>query len=176
VARYAYPSLDNLPEHLKKEIAARVKPDRGNVWRMLMWAPTAAGPFVDFSEAVRHQSSLNPIQRELIILRVGQLSDAPYEVHHHKRIAREVGMSEEKIAATAIGSAAPGLDDKERLLLDLAEDMVKNKTLSDANFKRVINTFGVTTLCEILLLVGFYNMACLFLRTFQIDIEQPAKG
>jgi hypothetical protein len=52
--------------------------------------------------------------------------------------------------------------------------MVKNRQPSEANFKKAIDTFGVRTLIDILLLVGFYQMACLFLLTFQIDVEKPA--
>jgi AhpD family alkylhydroperoxidase len=174
MARYPYPPLDNLPEHLAKEVRARVAPDRGNVWRMLMWAQEAAGPFVDFSEAVRHHSSLEPKLRELIILRVGNLSGAAYEVHHHERIGREVGMSEELIAAARTGAAAPALDATQRFTVELVDEMVKNRQPSEANFKKAIDTFGVRTLIDILLLVGFYQMACLFLLTFQIDVEKPA--
>jgi alkylhydroperoxidase family enzyme len=174
VARYPYPAIDNLPEHLAKEIRARVAPDRGNVWRMLMWAQEAAGPFVDFSEAVRHHSSLEPRLRELIILRVGHLCEADYEVHHHERIGREVGLSEHLIAATRDGPKASGFDATQSFVIELVDEMVKSRKPSDASFKKAIDTLGVRTLIDILLLVGFYQMACLFLRTFEIDIEKPA--
>lgn len=42
---------------------------------------------------------LDPLLREVVILRIGFLSKASYEVHQHKRVARKVGMSDEKIAA-----------------------------------------------------------------------------
>ena len=51
VARYAYPSIDNLPEELAREIRARVTPGRGNVWRMLLWTPDAAAKLVELRKA-----------------------------------------------------------------------------------------------------------------------------
>lgn len=172
--RHDYPPLDNLSERLKAEIAKRVAPDRGNVWKMLMWSPEMAEPFVDFNDAVRYKVSLSPALRELIILRVGNLCEAPYEVHHHTRIGREEGMSESLIAAAKVGSAAPGLDETQKLALDLADDLVRNQRASDANMAKAIATFGPKGLTEIIMLAGCYVMACMFLKTFGIDIEKPA--
>jgi 4-carboxymuconolactone decarboxylase len=176
VARHAYPPSENLPQHLKDELKKRTGPDRGNVWKMLMWSPETAAPFVDFNDAVRYKLSISDEMRELIILRVGNLCGAAYEVHHHTRIGREIGMSEDLMAAAKVGSSAPGLDATQKLALDLADDLVKNQKASDANFKKAIDTFGPKTLSEIIMLAGCYVMACMFLKTFEIDIEQPAKG
>lgn len=172
MARYSYPPLDNLPEHLAREIRARVVPGRGNVWRMLMWTPQTAGPFVDLSEAVRHRTLLPPEIRELIILRVAYLCDAAYEIHHHKIIGREVGMTEDAITAASKGSTALGIDALERLALDLTDDLVKNHHLSNETFAKAIDKFGIRTVADVVLLVGFYIMASLFLKTFEIDIEK----
>lgn len=176
MARHPYPPLDNLPEHLAKEIRNRVAPDRGNVWKMLMWTPDTARSFIDFSEAVRHHTLLSSKLRELIILRVGALCGAAYEVHHHKRIAREVGMTESEIAATGVGGNVSGLDDKQRLVLAMADDLVNNKQLGESNFAKAVEAFGVRTVADIVLLAGFYITACLFLKTFGIDIERPASA
>jgi alkylhydroperoxidase family enzyme len=172
VPRHAYPPLDKLSPRLQEELRKRVAPDRGNVWKMLMWAPEMAVPFIDFNDAVRYKVSLSDAMRELIILRVGNLCEAAYEVHHHTRIAREVGMSESLIAAAKTGSGAPGLDDTQRLALDLTDDLVKNRKASDANFAKAIKVFGEKTLNEIIMLAGCYVLACMFLRTWEIDIEK----
>jgi alkylhydroperoxidase family enzyme len=174
--RHAYPSLDTLSPRLQAELKKRVAPDRGNVWKMLMWSPAMAEPFIDFNDAVRYKIALPDDQRELVILRVGNLCEAAYEVHHHTRIAREVGMSEALIRAAATGSSAAGLDDTQKLLLDLTDDLVEDRRASDANLAKAIKTFGPDGLTEIIMLVGCYVLACMFLRTFGIDIEQPTKA
>lgn len=173
MARHAYPPLDNLSPRLTEEIRKRVAPDRGNVWKMLMWSPQMAEPFVDFNDAVRYKISLTDTQRELVILRVGNLCEADYEVHHHTRISREVGMSEELIAAAKTGSASPVLDETQKLLLDITDDLVRDRRVSDANLPKAMAAFGPETLTEIIMLAGCYVMACMFLRTFGIDIEKP---
>ena len=49
--------------------------------------------FIDFNDAVRYKISLSDSLHDLIILGVGHLCEADYEIHHHTRISREIGMS-----------------------------------------------------------------------------------
>jgi len=173
VARHAYPSLDNLSPRLADELRRRTAPDRGNVWKMLMWSPGIAEPFIDFNDAVRYKISLSDSLRELIILRVGHLCEAAYEIHHHTRISREIGMSEELIAAPKVGASAPSLDTTQRLALSLTDDLVRERRASDVNLAQAIKVFGESGLNEIIMLVGCYVLACMLLRTWGVDIEQP---
>ena len=173
MARHAYPSLDNLPPRLAQELHKRTGPDRGNVWKMLMWSHGMAEAMIDFNDAVRYKISLPDSLRELIILRVGHLCDAPYEIHHHERISREIGMSEALIATPKIGAGAPGLDATQRLALAVTDDLVKDRRVSDANLPQAIKTFGENGLQEILMLAGCYVIACMMLRTWGVDIERP---
>ena len=173
MARHAYPSLDNLSPRLAEELRKRIAPDRGNVWKMLMWSPDIAEPFIDFNDAVRYKISLSDSLRELIILRVGHLCEAAYEIHHHTRISREIGMSEELIAAPKVGASAPGLDTTQRLALSLTDDLLKERRASDVNMAQAIKVFGESGLNEIIMLVGCYVLACMLLRTWGVEIEQP---
>jgi alkylhydroperoxidase family enzyme len=173
LARHAYPPLDHLSPRLAEEIRKRVAPDRGNVWKMLMWSPGMAEAFIDFNDAVRYKISLPDSLRELIILRVGHLCDAAYEVHHHARIAREIGMSEALIAAPKLGAGAPGLDATQKLALSLTDDLVRDRRAGDANLVAAIKTFGESGLTEIIMLVGCYVLACMLLRSWGVDIEPP---
>lgn len=175
MARYAYPSIDNLPEPLAKEIRARVTPGRGNVWRMLLWSPDAAEKFIAYSEEVRHRNAIPPKIRELMILRTGHLCGAAYEVHHHKRIAREVGLTDSLIAAATAGPAAAGLDDAQRFALRMVDELIADKELSQATFDKAIEDYGVRTVVDMILMVGFYTMACMYMKSFGIEIEQPQK-
>jgi alkylhydroperoxidase family enzyme len=175
MARYAYPPLDNLPEPLASEMRKRVSPGRGNVWRMLLWTPDAAEKFIEYSEEVRHRNAIPPQIRELMILRTGHLCDAAYEVHHHKRIGREVGLTDTSIAAAAIGTSAPGIDDAQRFALGMVDELIANKQLSQTSFEKAIECYGVRTVTDMILMVGFYTMACMFMKSFDIEIEQPPK-
>ena len=84
-------------------------------------------------------------------------------------------MSEELITAPKIGASAPGLDATQRLALALTEDLVKDRRVSDENFPQAIKVFGENGMQEILMLAGCYVIACMMLRTWGVDIEQPKK-
>lgn len=173
MARYAYPSIDNLTGNLAKEMRERIGPGRGNVWRMLLLTPDAAEKFIAFSEEVRNRNAIPSAIRELMILRVGHLCNAPYEVHHHKRIGRSVGLSEVSIAASAIGSTATGIDRSEKFVLGMVDELVENKQLCQATFDQAVAEYGVRTVADMVLMVGFYTMASMFLNSFGVEVEQP---
>ena len=84
-------------------------------------------------------------------------------------------MSEELIAAPKIGASAAGLDGTQRLALSVTDDLVKDRRISDENLPQAIKVFGENGVQEILMLAGCYVIACMMLRTWGIDIEQPKK-
>lgn len=177
MARCAYPAIDTLPAALAEEMKNRIAPGRGNVWQMLCWTPDTARTFIAYSESIRHENDIPPVLRELMILRVGHLCGAPYEVHHHRRIARETGLGEADIAAAlGAGPQADGLDDAQRLALTMVDELVANKALGAATFERAVAAWGTRMVADMVLLVGFYTMASMFLNSFAVDIEPAAAG
>ena len=82
-------------------------------------------------------------------------------------------MSEALITAPKTGAGAAGLDATQRLALSITDDLVKNRRVSDANLPQALQTFGENGVQEILMLTGCYVIACMLLRTWSVDIEQP---
>src|SRR5499433_1194748 len=80
------------------EFLDKLKPHL-NIYRMLANSENGLKGFTRMGNALLNRCELDPGLRELAILRVGRLSRAAYEVFQHERIAREVGVAEEKIAA-----------------------------------------------------------------------------
>src|SRR5262245_65890052 len=80
------------------EFLGKLKPEL-NIFRTLANSEYGLKGFVRMGNALLYKAELDPGLRELAILRVGRLSRAAYEVFQHERIAREVGVAEEKIAA-----------------------------------------------------------------------------
>lgn len=171
MSRHAYPAIDTLPDALAAEMKQRIGPGRGNVWQMLCWTPGTAETFIAYSESIRRGHQIPPKLLELMILRVGHRCNAPYEVHHHRRLARNAGLSEAEIAAAAEGPRAAGLDDAQRFALTLVDELVDEKTLSRSTFDAAVATYGIRTVADMVLLVGFYTMASMFLNSFAVDIE-----
>jgi alkylhydroperoxidase family enzyme len=171
MARIPYPDLDALPEEVGS-FARRIRPML-NVYRMLPHAETSLYGFMKLGNALLFKADLDPVLRELVILRVGYLSDADYEVHQHLVVARHVGVSEGKIAGAKEGPDAPVFTDLERAVLQFTDEVVRDVKASDAAYEAVAARLSHRELAELLLTIGFYMMVCRFLENLEVEIEAP---
>lgn len=142
-----------------------------NVFRMMARAGAAFGPFMNLVNAYLNEGRLDPALRELVILRVGHAMGAAYEVWHHERVARELGMSEERIAAAAAALPAAPLNDAENAALAFTDDILANTRAGDETFAAIRAHLDDNTLTELVVVIGVYRMVCTFLETLDIDIE-----
>lgn len=163
-----YPDIENLPQPLKEQLAAR-KPL--NVFRMVMHSPAFAPAYFSMADAVRN-SCLAPPLRELVILRVGHAYNASYELFHHERIARGVGLSEAAIAAAGAAEPRPGVTELEQCFMDWTDCLLNNHTLDEASRRNATSQVGLNGLADLVFVVGFYQLVCNFLRSFEIDVER----
>jgi alkylhydroperoxidase family enzyme len=67
-----------------------------------------------------------------VILRAGWLSKSEYEWAQHNRIAREEGLSADEIERVKEGGNAAGWTPAETALLNAVDELLADKTLSDA--------------------------------------------
>jgi alkylhydroperoxidase family enzyme len=123
---------------------------------------------------ILHFSSLDPVLREIAIIRVGVLSGATYEVHQHVRIGKGVGMTDALIAAVREGPGAAGLDAAQREVMAYTDDVVAKVRASDATFEPLKARLGYKALQELTITIGYYMMVSRFLETFDVDIEASA--
>jgi alkylhydroperoxidase family enzyme len=168
-----YPDLDALPQNLK-DILAQHAPV--NVYRMVMHSPGLAPGFFVMADAMFQANSLPPHLRELAILRVGYRYAAPYETHQHEMIAGYAGLSAEAIAAAASGETA-GLPADEVGILTWTDRLLDDHTLNGDDRDEALKLLTVTQLADLVMTVGFYQLVCNFLNTFDVTTEgEPTYG
>jgi 4-carboxymuconolactone decarboxylase len=124
---------------------------------------------------VLQHNSLPPAWRELVILRVGYRCQADYEIHHHLNIGRAVGLSDDAIAAAASGSSH-GVSDQGAAMLRLTDLLPEKHTLSDHRRTEAPTILTVNQLADLVLTVGFYQLVCNFLNTFDVTPEGEGTG
>jgi alkylhydroperoxidase family enzyme len=172
MARIPYPDPATLlPE--TQEILARMGDPPMNIFRMLAGGEGLLRAFSRFGNHVLFKSSVDPVLREIAILRVGVLSDAAYEMHQHDRISRDLGMSEELLAAIRNGPDDPAFTDIQRHVMRYTDDVVEHVRASDATFDPLLAALSLQELQELTVTIGFYMLVSRFLETFGVDIEQP---
>jgi alkylhydroperoxidase family enzyme len=141
---------------------------------MLSHATTIAPGFVRMGGAILRESAIDPQLREIAILRVGFLSKASYEVHQHKRVARNVGLSDVKIAALESYPQSAVFSPLEKLVIRYTDEVVANVKAPDALFNELLALLDHRRMAELTLTIGFYMTVSRFLENFEVEIEpQP---
>ncbi|HEV2362987.1 MAG TPA: carboxymuconolactone decarboxylase family protein [Caulobacteraceae bacterium] len=147
-----------------------------NIFRMLGHSGELVDGFTRLGTQILYFTSLDPVLREIAILRVGVLSHAKYEVFQHQRIARGIGMSDALIAAIREGPKAALFDDAQREVMAFTDDVVANVRASEATFAPLRKRLGYKGLQELVITIGYYMLVSRFLETFDVDIEEGAAG
>ena len=154
------------------EFLDKLKPHL-NIYRMLANSEAGLKGFVRMGNALLYRCELDPVLRELAIIRVGRLSRAAYEVFQHERIGREAGVGDDKISALRDATPeAPAFNDNERAVLRFADDVVRNVKASDRNLKAVQAFLSPGAVVELTLTIGYYMMVCRFLETTGVEGEE----
>ena len=169
MARIPYPDLSNASKDVR-DLAERIEPML-NIFRMLPHAESAFYGFMKFGNSLLLKTQIDPILREIMILRVGHLSSANYEIHQHEKIAAHVGMSLAKIAAIAGDRESEVFSEVERLVLRFVDEVVEGVKATNETFDALSIHFNHRQLNEAVLTIGFYMMVCRYLENFEIELE-----
>jgi len=142
-----------------------------NIFRMLGHSGEMLDGFVRLGNQILAFSRLDPVLREIAIVRVGVLSKATYEVFQHERISRQVGMDDATIKAIHEGPDAAAFNELEKMVMRFTDDVVANVRAGDATFKPLAERLSHQEMQELTITIGYYMMVSRFLETFDVDLE-----
>lgn len=161
------------PESMSPEIRALLatRPPY-KIYSVLANAPTALPGFIQLASALLTQSELDPKLREMVILRVGALCNSAYEMHQHVRLARHVGVSEERICKAMTTDTAGEGDSLEDKLLAFTDSVVRSVKAPKEQFDAVRAELSPRGITELLMTIGTYMMVSRVLENLEVEIEQ----
>jgi len=168
MARLPYPDLKTLASETQEFLR---KLPALNLFRMMAGGEGLLPVFVRLGNYLLYKSKLDPILREIAIIRVGVLSKASYEIFQHERIGRGLGMSDRLIAAIHVGPDDPGFDELQRLVMKFTDEVVTTVRASDGTFQALHARLSLRELQELTITIGYYMTASRFLENFDVDIE-----
>lgn len=167
--QFPYPLPDTVPASVQALLDAR--PPR-NVFRMLAHAPALMPGLMQLTGSILYGATLDPISRELVVLRVGHLCNSHYEIEQHRKIAKAVGLSQDKIDGTARNADAATYSERELLILRLTEQVVRDVKADDALFAAVTAAYGLEQTMELLVIIGVYVMLANVLVNTDVQLEE----
>lgn len=170
MARIAYPDAASQSAEVRDRLQ---RIGSLNVTRMMSHAE---GPMMAYSKlgtALLLRGKLDPVLREIVILRIGQLCGSDYEWHQHVSVGRAIGMSEATLRAVA-DQDFDALTPAQQAAVAMAEEIKQDNGASASTFARAREHFSAEELVELCLVAGYYIMTAGFLLSFDIEIEDTA--
>jgi len=156
------------------EVEARISAARGRIsplYQVLLNSPAVVQGWEAMLTAIRLNTSVPPRLRELIILRVATLNNAPYEFEAHVPHALAAGMPQALVDELRGGPAPShlrGLEPGEAEVLALTDAMTRDIEVPDAVFAPLRARYDDTQLVELAATVGAYNMVSRFLVALRV--------
>jgi alkylhydroperoxidase family enzyme len=114
--------------------------------------------------------------RELAILRVGWLCQAPFEWGAHVKIAKRNGVTTEEIERVIAGSAAPGWSKQDSTILRAVEELHFDSMIADATWADLAGFYNDKKLIELVILVGQYKTVAYYQNSLRLPLPAGSKG
>ncbi len=157
-------------------LIGRIRGERGgrllNFYRALLHSPPLAATWLDFNNAVRHQTTLDDRVRELVIMRVAILNAVEYVLNIHKaRYAGPAGVTPAECAALPDWTRSQLFGSRERALLAYVDAMTRDVAVADTVFGALREHFAEREIVELTVLVAAYNLHTRVLKALRIDPE-----
>jgi 4-carboxymuconolactone decarboxylase len=131
--------------------------------------PEVAVKLWEFSSTAQSQTSLSDREREVVILAVGAVWDARFELYAHSALAHQAGLSTESITALVNGQLPDDLSAHEKIAGRVAQQLsAGNHRVDDELYREAQNAFGAKGLFEIAALIGVYHSVCAILNLFEV--------
>ena len=158
---------DSVPFQSKTEDGRFIGP-----FNPILFSPTISSSFLELQEVEQENTSLGQRVRQVVILAVGAVWKANYELYAHSAAARKAGISADAIRTLAAGGLPDDLSDEEKIAQRYARQLSAEHHVDAALYSEAEHAFGQRGLVEITYLTGIYHAVCGLLNAFEI----PAPG
>jgi alkylhydroperoxidase family enzyme len=109
--------------------------------------------------------------RELAILRAGIVGDSRFEYSQHMKVARLVGISEDKLEAIKGWATSDKFDARERAVLATADELVGRNLIEDATFAALKHHFSDEQIMELIYVIALWRMHGLIVRALHLEYD-----
>ncbi|MBI5089704.1 MAG: carboxymuconolactone decarboxylase family protein [Actinobacteria bacterium] len=145
--------------------------DVPTLYRTLGNAPAMLDAWVAMAWPLRHDSVTSRGLRELIIMRVAQLTRAAYEWVAHRPAALKFGVTEEQLAAVRDWQSSEHFGDVEREVLALTDAIIRDYDVPDEVWAPLAARYAPGELVELVLTVTYYSCVSGTLRALRLPVD-----
>ena len=146
-----------------------------NVVKMFAGTGAHFSGVIDTVNAIFGPEGINPKHRQMCMMRSAKAFDAPYEWQVHSAIGRNVGLSDDEIAAIASDGPVTGIDSAYVLLGRAVDEFASVKTLTDETLSDLLTTFGEDLTRKYIFSITYFIFMALWLNGCRVPLETTDK-
>lgn len=173
--RITLPRPDTMTPEQRRVHDSVVSGPRGRIQgplRAALHNPELAERWSALGELLRYRTLLSRRQAELAILVTGRASQSPFEWYAHRLEAEKAGIDAPTIDALLALEVPEGLDDTDTVIVQVAYELKRTHSISDATYARALELLGERMLVELTALVGYYTMVAMTLNAHEIPLPE----
>ena len=142
-----------------------------NVLTTLLRHPTLTGPFLVYNAVLLSAPTIDPRQRELMVLRVAWRTRSTYEWLQHVRLARSVGITDDEIAAVGVGASDGSWGPLDADLLAATDQLLDDHRIDDGTWTRLAEHLDDRQLIEVTFVVGTYTCLAMVFNSLGLALD-----
>ena len=142
-----------------------------NVLGTLAQHPELMHAYHTFNGHILYTNSLDPRQRELLVLRVAARRGAEYEWEQHVYIARDLGFTDDDIERIAEGPHAAGWTPLETAMMRAVDELIDDAYITDETWSALADEFDRHQLMDIVFTVGAYDLLAMAFKSFGLQLD-----
>jgi 4-carboxymuconolactone decarboxylase len=138
----------------------------------MLLSPELSGASLDSLKVEGARTSLGARVREIVILTVGSIWGASYELYAHSAVGAKAGLHEDTIRALVSGHVPEGLSELETVAHEFTHMLVAEHKIDAGMYRRALAAFGEKALVDLIYLAGNYMTVSALLNTFDVPAPQ----
>lgn len=150
--------------------------DVPTLYRTLGNAPAMLNAWVGMAWPLRNEATTSRALRELIIMRVAQLTQTAYEWVAHRPMTVKCGITDTQLSDLENWRESEAFSAEERELLAMTDELTDGLDVSDATWAALAARYEPSELVELVLTCTYYSCVSRTLRALRlpVDMDDPA--
>ena len=144
-------------------------------YRFTLHCPEVTELMHPFGELLRLRSSFPLNVSEMAICATARGWDSDYIFSSHSQGALKAGVDVAIIDAMQRGERPAFTKKDEEAVYDFALELVANRKISDATYKRVMDMYGVEKTVELSALIGYYSLVACTILAHEMPVPEGGR-
>jgi alkylhydroperoxidase family enzyme len=119
---------------------------------------------------------LNPQLRELAILRTAIVGESRFEYSQHMKVARMVGIAEEKLQAIKGWTTSDLFTPVERAVMAATDELLSRNRVEDETFAALQSHLSDPEILELFYVIGLWRMHGLIVRALHLEYDNDTSA